>query len=307
MSIVLAIHLIEGIIIVSDSRYTKTISSKIIKFSDTAPKLFQLSEQQIVGIVGNPFQANKLIENLKKKAKKDKVKLSPKYILQNIFFISEETTLVNKGDPNCILIFAGVELSERKEIKIKTLRKFWLKNKESFFKNWNRETAKLIKKYLKDKNCEGKLIFHTPATYLFSFHFLGKKIRHIKILDYGVWGSEFKATKKRIKKELFELWTADFKRNNVKPLIAALSVLRNIKESKTKKIGGFPQSFYIDFHGKINHSGLMKIAGEHNKINTGIKFKNKAWIQIKENGKVIKIKKTLSDKPKYTKEEKYFD
>lgn len=304
MSVVIGIHLLDCLIISSDSRYTKT-SNKKTEHSDTAPKIFQLNNQQVVAVVGNPFQADKILKNLNNKAKKEHIDISPKYILKSILEIAEKTPLVNTGDTNCILIFAGIEKTKNKTVSLRILRKYYKKVGQSFFTNWNKETSKLITMYLNNEKYKGHIEFHVPKTYLFAFHFPSYKMQKIPIMSYNLWGRGKKIAKKFLKEELQQLIIANFERQDHKALLLAIRVVKSVKTNKESSIGGFPQTFFIDFSGNIRTTGLVMV--DNKRIFPGIKIENDRWIQKKSNKKLIKINKSLSDKPEFKKGDIYFE
>lgn len=297
MTLIVGINFIEGPILVADSRATSLRDNKV---SDTATKIFPLSENVIVGVVGNPLQGAKLLKEIidlqKKNARFNILDFS--LLKHAIKDICQDVPL-DPVHPWCDLIFASVDPNNRQIVPSDKIKEYFEKYNKQFEVGGKYPDARLTLLVVTGQ-IKGDIQLNFPRSELFSYSFPENEVREVPILNFESWGSGSKVFKDKLADEIPKMYSVD---PMPKPLLLA-TLIKDVIDQDTGKshIGGLPQIVSITKEG-IQFNGFQKNKNE-TEIDCIMRFENGVWHQIDgKTGKVVKTRKLLTDKPNLTPEE----
>jgi hypothetical protein len=300
MTIIVAHHLIEGPILVSDSRATE---KKTKNPSDTATKILPLIEDCIVGIVGNPVQATSILLTLRERYLKDNKVLNPDKIIESITYAANNTNPVNINDSRCKLIFCYLDRNDTQKVPIEKLRFHWEKTSKPIISG---EQALPLVMHIMSGNDEPREInFNFPKSHIVELSYPNPTIKEIGLLEMDAWGSGAELAKKHLKTENYKLWSLESYKDVpwFKTMIIAASMEDLIKEGgKDYFIGGFPQVVALTPGGIFFQS--YESGSPDQEKHTTMKYNNGSWEQINnKTGKIVKTTPSVFGKKKFDESE----
>lgn len=285
MTIVIAQHFIEGPILISDSRATKKTTGE---GSDTATKILPLTNDCIVGIVGNPYQAAKVLISLRDDFINNPKILIPEEFNAAIIRASEHTELVSKGDPRCRLIFCYLDRRNRQNVPVNKLRHHWNKVGRPIIPG--EQAFPLVAHLMSDKEEPKEIDFNFPKSHIVELTYPSNTYTEVELLDMDVWGYASAELRDRLRPEFYRLWSLESYGNVpwFKSMIAA-TVMEDIirEEGQRHYIGGLPQVVALTPKGILFQSySSGSVDQDHH---TTMKYVNGSWEQIdNKSGKIVK-------------------
>ncbi len=300
MTLIVAHHLIEGPILVSDSRATER---KTKNPSDTATKILPLINDCIVGIVGNPYQAAAILLTLRELYVKDKGALSPGNIIDSITAAANKTDLVDIHDSRCKLIFCYLDRSASQKVSMQKIRFHWEKTNKPIVPG--DQALPLVMHLMSGKDEPREIDFNFSKSRIVELKYPNPSIKELDLLEMDAWGYGADFAKKHLETDYYKLWTLESYNKTpwFKTMIIAISMEDLINEGgKDYFIGGFPQVVALTPNGI--HFQSYESGSPDQEKHTTMKYVNGSWEQRdNKTGRVIKTTPGIFGKRKFDKSE----
>ena len=284
MTVIVAHHLIEGPILVSDSRATQR---KTKKASDTATKILPLINDCIVGIAGNPYQAAEILLTLRSYYLKDKDIFNPVRFNSSIVKAAENTDPVDIEDSRCKLVFCYLDRSLKQNVPVSNLRFHWEHEGKPIVSG--EQALPLVMHLMSGKEEPKEIEFNFPRSHVVELSYPENTYREIGLLEMDAWGYAASLVKERLSSDFYKLWSLESYKDVpwFKPMIIAASMEDLIRDKGNDYyIGGFPQVVTLTPGGIYFHSYSSGSADQDR--HTTMKYSNGFWEQTNnKTGEVI--------------------
>lgn len=287
MTLIIAHHLIEGPVLISDSRATNRQTKKP---SDTATKIIPLTNDMIVGIVGNPHQAASILIALKNEYIINHSILDSDSFIKNIKYISDKVQPVDKNNSKCTLIFAYLNRNKNQKVPVDKLRFYLNKTGKPITGGGGSEVLSLMAFLMSDSKEPTHIEFSFPESYMVTLDYPFPQTKEVLLLEAGAWGSGAKLIKDELDKESYKLWSLEAYKDVpwFKTMILSVSTNDTIKKGNTEYfIGGLPQVVALTPKGIFFQS--YSSGGPDKEEYFSMIYNNGSWEQINhKTGKIVK-------------------